>query len=188
MRVNPLPGSRKAAAQPGTAEPPPAVTELDSEAPVIGSVHPVPVACLGVAAPHRPPAVAIDSARVGDLHVAGVSLIGLSHLVSGGARQDAFSFVATVDGSLVVAIADGLGSRPLSQIGASFFCTGVMQAAVSRTESAAALLLAGASHAATAAENLYHLKAADISFVAAVAVISAPAPDGRPPCGNSARR
>jgi hypothetical protein len=178
MRVNALPGSREAAAQPGMAGPPPSVTELDSEAPVVGSVHPVPVARLGPAALHRPPAVAIDSVRVGDLHIAGASLIGLSHLVSGSARQDAFSFVATVDGSLVAAIADGLGSRPLSQVGASFFCTGVMQAAVNRSESAAALLLAGASHAARAAENLYHLKAADISFVAAVAVISSPAPDG----------
>jgi Protein phosphatase 2C len=178
MRVNQLPGSREAAAMPGTAELPPSVTELDSEAPIVGSVHPVPVARLGVAAVHRPPAVAVDSVRVGDLHVAGASLIGLSHLVSGGARQDAYSFVATADGSLVVAIADGLGSRPLSQVGASFFCTGVMQAAVSRPESAAALLLAGASHAATAAENLYHLKASDISFVAAVAVIMAPVPDG----------
>jgi hypothetical protein len=121
--------------------------------------------------------VVTDSVRVGDLHVAGVSMIGLSHLIAGGVRQDAYNFVATTEGLLVVAIADGLGSRTLSQVGASFFCTGVMQAAVSGCASAVALVRSGSGYAATAAKSLYQLKAADISFVAAVAVFQAQTTD-----------
>lgn len=179
MRADSLAGATgPGAARRPARERPPAVPDLDSAAPVVGSVQPLPVHRLGVATVHRPPAVAIDSVRSGDLHVAGASLIGLGHVVAGGVRQDAYGFVATAGGSLAVAVADGLGSRALSQLGASFFCTGVMQAAAGGCTSAAALVRSGSDYAATAAKRLYQLKAADIAFVAAVAVFAPPAPDG----------
>jgi serine/threonine protein phosphatase PrpC len=124
----------------------------------------------------------LDGAQVNNLHVSAASIIGASHLARGGVRQDAYNFVATEDGYLVVAIADGLGSRSLSQLGAALFCEGVTQAALGppahTPRTADELLIRGAEYAAAAAQDFYRVRQADIAFVAAVAVLGPKAPDG----------
>jgi hypothetical protein len=159
------------------------IAELLSAAPVVGSVRSMPAPRLVSSIAHRVPAVILDSVRIGDLHVAGASLLGTSHGSAGTVRQDAYNFAATQSGEFVIAVADGLGSRALSQIGATLFCDGVARLAVDMlgpgTQGTAQdLLLAGASYAATTAAQLYELAETDISFVAAVAILGEPEAHG----------
>jgi hypothetical protein len=58
--------------------------------------------------------------------VAGASMIGASHLQSGQPRQDAYNFMLGESGRLYVAVADGLGSKPYSQLGAHLFTESVL--------------------------------------------------------------
>lgn len=150
--------------------------DLPSEAPVVGLVRTLPMPRLTPATRHRAAAITFDSVQVSDLHVSAASIIGASHVAAGGVRQDAYNFVATEDGRLVVAVADGLGSRALSQLGAALFGEGVAQAALGppeHTPSAAGELLArGAEYAAAAAQDFYQVTLADVAFVAAVAVLA----------------
>jgi serine/threonine protein phosphatase PrpC len=116
----------------------------------------------------------LDGVQVGGWHVSAASIIGASHLAAGGVRQDAYNFIATNDGYLIIAIADGLGSRPFSQLGAALFCEGVTQAALApeRTPPAASELLhLGAEHVGTASQASYRVPLPDVAFVAAVAVL-----------------
>jgi hypothetical protein len=147
--------------------------ELATAAPEIGALGPLrpPFLAAGVAV--RTPAVMLDGARVGNFDVAGASLIGAGHSSSGGARQDWYDFACTPGGALVIAVADGLGSRTHSAIGARLFCEGVVQAVTAAPEAvstAAELLEAGATHAHLVAEGSYGLEDREIAFVAAVAV------------------
>ena len=166
-------------AEPPAAEPPTVSYELPSAAPVVGAVRGLQPPCLALATRHRSAAVTLDGVQVGGWHVSAASIIGASHLVTGGVRQDAYDFVATKDGYLIIAIADGLGSRPFSQLGAALFCEGVTQAALApeRTPRAAGeLLLLGAEYVATASQASYRTPLADVAFVAAVAVLRAAGP------------
>ena len=164
-------------AQPGVA----AYSDLPSTAPVVGTVRKLPVPRLAPATRLRAPAVMLDGVQVGDLHVSAASIIGASH-IAGGVRQDAYNFVATEDGYLVVAIADGLGSRSLSQLGAALFCEGVALAALEppahAPRTAGELLVRGAEYGAAAAQDFYRVRLADVAFVAAVAVLGPTEPDG----------
>jgi hypothetical protein len=180
-----------APAPPATA-PPPAVRDqpdaaaygdLPSAAPVVGTVRVLPVPRLAPATRHRAAAVMLDGVQVGGVHVSAASIIGASHVAANGVRQDAYNFVATEDGHLVIAIADGLGSRSLSQLGAALFGEGVTQAALGPPEqaprTAGELLVRGAEYAAAAADGFYRVALADVAFVAAVAVLAPAEPDGR---------
>jgi serine/threonine protein phosphatase PrpC len=154
--------------------------DLSTAAPTVGAVRRQPVPRLAPAARFRAPAVTLDAVQAGDVHVAAASVIGASHAAAGGVRQDAYDFTATRDGYLVIAIADGLGSRLLSQLGAALFCTGVTQAAIgpgSPPRAADELLCRGAEYAA-AAQDFCHVPPAESAFVAAVAVLPPPGTDG----------
>lgn len=148
--------------------------DLCTAAPEVGAVRRQPVPRLAPAARFRTPAVTLDAVQAGDVHVAAASVIGASHAAAGGVRQDAYDFTTTGDGYLVIAVADGLGSRPLSQLGAAFFCTGVTQAAIgpgsSAPRAADELLCRGAEYAA-AAQDFCQVPPAESAFVAAVAVL-----------------
>src|SRR5690242_11761259 len=154
--------------------------DLSTAAPTVGAVRRQPVPRLAPAARFRAPAVTLDAVQAGDVHVAAASVIGASHAAAGGVRQDAYDFTATGDGYLVIAIADGLGSRLLSQLGAALFCTGVTQAAIgpgSPPRAADELLCHGAEYAA-AAQDFCQVPPAESAFVAAVAVLPPPGTDG----------
>jgi serine/threonine protein phosphatase PrpC len=176
-----------AAALPTPAEPAAAAGthgwDLPTAAPTVGAVRRQPVPSLAPATRFRAPAVTLDAVQAGAVHVAAASVIGASHTAAGGVRQDAYDFTTTGDGYLVIAVADGLGSRPLSQLGAAFFCTGVTQAAIGQGSSAARaaeeLLCRGAEYAA-AAQDFCQVPSAESAFVAAVAVL--------PPAGTGGIR
>lgn len=65
--------------------------------------------------------ISADAARLGDLEVRAASVIGASHRCQepAGPRQDAYALRRSQDGQfLIVAVADGVGSSPHSDIGA----------------------------------------------------------------------
>ncbi len=169
--------SAPAAAEPAGAP----AWDLSTAAPTVGAVRRQPVPRLAPATRFRAPAVTLDAVQAGDVHVAAASVIGASHAAAGGVRQDAYDFTTTGDGYLVIALADGLGSRPLSQLGAAFFCTGVTQAAIgpgsSAPRAADELLCCGAEYAA-AAQDFCQVPPAESAFVAAVAVLPPPGTGG----------
>jgi hypothetical protein len=117
--------------------------------------------------------VVLDGVAVGGYCVAAASLAGTAHLVAGSVRQDAYDFIATATGGLVVVVADGLGSKTHSQVGARLFCEGVLLAAgeaAGRIPSGSGLMSAGAAHASQVARSAYGLDDNEISVVAAVAI------------------
>ncbi|MFD4207147.1 protein phosphatase 2C domain-containing protein [Micromonospora tulbaghiae] len=129
-------------------EPRPA--DLPSAAPVIGRVAGVQHGQLKAGLILRPPAIALDGIVAGDYQVAGASMIGVGHLQSGQPRQDAYNFMLGESGRLYVAVADGLGSKPYSQLGAHLFVESVLIAAAGAeadepTEADATRLLVRAS-------------------------------------------
>jgi hypothetical protein len=147
------------------------VTETPTASPTIGTVRELPDPVLGPAIGFRTPAVALDGTALGGYHIAAASIAGITHLVAGSVRQDAYDFIATVEGDLVAVVADGLGSKPHSQVGARLFCEGVLLASAgSGALSASELIAAGAAHASQVAAGTYRLTEDDISVVAAVAV------------------
>lgn len=154
-------------------EPVVGMIETPTKAPTIGNVRGLPAPCLAAGVQYRAPTIILDGLAVGSYHLAGASQSGTSHLINGSPRQDAYDFVLTAAGRLIVAIADGLGSRPTSQVGARLFCEHVVAAGVRKPDgSARDYLIAAAARAGAVAESVYALTYDDISFVAAVAVFS----------------
>jgi len=155
--------------------------DLSTAAPTVGAVRRQPVPSLAPATRFRASAVTLDAVQAGDVHIAAASVIGASHAAAGSVRQDAYDFTTTGDGYLVIAVADGLGSRPLSQLGAAFFCTGVTQAAIGpgppAPRAADELLCRGAEYAA-AAQDFCQVPPTESAFVAAVAVLPPPGTGG----------
>ncbi|WP_225850291.1 protein phosphatase 2C domain-containing protein [Streptomyces sp. HPF1205] len=68
------------------------------------------------------PSVRVDAGLLGGRWLAGASTTGLGHLKEGTTGQDVYRYALADDGSaLVLAVCDGLGSRPTtSQIGSAF--------------------------------------------------------------------
>ncbi|MFI5712642.1 protein phosphatase 2C domain-containing protein [Kribbella sp. NPDC051620] len=155
----------------------PEARELPTSAPVIGKVRPLPQLHVGVGVVHRTPTVALDGLSVGSFHVAAASQAGTAHLIKGEPRQDSYDFVLTPTGRLVVAIVDGLGSRPASQVGARIFCEQVTILAGTTDCTAAEYLVQAAAQTSATAEDSYGLPSDDISFVGAVAVFTEDAVD-----------
>jgi hypothetical protein len=149
------------------------ISEAPTVAPTLGAVRDLPDASLGRAISFRTPAVVLDGVAAGGYCVAAASLAGTAHLVAGAVRQDAYDFIATATGSLVVVVADGLGSKTHSQVGARLFCEGVLLAAGDAAGgilSGSGLMSAGAAHASQIARLAYGLDDHEISVVAAVAI------------------
>lgn len=147
------------------------MTEVPTTAPTIGNVRKSPAPYLAAGVQYRTPMVMLDGLKIGTYHVAGASQSGSSRLINGSPRQDAYDFVLTPTGRLIVAVADGLGSRPSSQVGARLFCEQVVMAAVAKPDGSAwECLIAAADRAGGVAEAAYALTYDDISFVAAVAI------------------
>jgi serine/threonine protein phosphatase PrpC len=108
----------------------PKLADLPSVAPAIGRVGGVHLGQVKPGISLRPPAIALDGISAGGFQVAAASMIGASHLQSGQPRQDAYNFMLGESGRLYVAVADGLGSKPYSQLGAHLFVESVLVAAV----------------------------------------------------------
>lgn len=100
--------------------------DLPSAAPAIGRVAGVQHGQVKAGISLRPPAIALDGIVAGAYQVAAASMIGASHLQSGQPRQDAYNFMLGESGRLYVAVADGLGSKPYSQLGAHLFAESVL--------------------------------------------------------------
>ena len=146
--------------------------DVGSAAPVIGKVLPGNGPWLKAAVPYRPASCTADGTRIERYHLAAASQIGLGHSADGTVRQDSYNFALTTSGRLVLGVADGMGSRPHSQVGAAHFCDSVAIAAATAPDgSAADYLRAAAERVEKIAEAVYGLQRDAVSFVAAVAVI-----------------
>jgi serine/threonine protein phosphatase PrpC len=153
---------------PGTRTP----IETPTQAPTIGKVMGRPPGHAASAVPYRLSGWSLDSCVVGGHYLAAGSVVGPAHLAVGSPRQDAYDFALTPSGRLVVAIADGMGSRLRSQVGARLFCEGVTVTATSDADLGAAdYLTAAAEYAARTAGTLHRISPDQIGFVAAVATI-----------------
>ncbi len=165
--------------EPASVAAPPVAVDTDrwpahrvpTAAPEIGRVLPPPRPTLGRATVFRRPMLSLDSVFLEGYHVAAGSLSGTGHQIAGTPCQDSVDFVLAPDGRLIVAIADGLGSRDFSQVGARGFGEGVVRAAVERDGLGAAELIALGARYAEAQAQWYGLTAERISFVGAVAVL-----------------
>jgi serine/threonine protein phosphatase PrpC len=119
------------------------VSDLPHGAPNIGHVERRPEASLlPSTAVWVLPSVAVDAGRAADYWLAAASLAGRGHSVHGHTRQDSYAFALAEDGeALIVAVADGLGSRSFSHIGAQHvaraICTYLGQQSLPRTKEAA---------------------------------------------------
>ncbi|GAA0439523.1 hypothetical protein Acor_13910 [Acrocarpospora corrugata] len=87
--------------------------ELSTLAPTVGEVTDGFSLLLDAENAWRLPAVCADAGAVGPFWLAAASLSGLGHLQHGRTGQDSYSFALAADGAaMIVAVADGLGSRP----------------------------------------------------------------------------
>jgi serine/threonine protein phosphatase PrpC len=165
---------------PPDVTPPPDVTEavrdLPTEAPSIGRVLPMRERDIEAGQPLRRPEVSLDAVSARPWRAAGASLVGLAHTAAGTCRQDAFGLYVDASGRLIAALADGLGSREASQLGAHLFVESVghvLRSGSSGGTLASAELLAQASarteHVADAG---YGLGPKELSCTGLVAVLA----------------
>ncbi|WP_189332571.1 protein phosphatase 2C domain-containing protein [Actinoplanes ianthinogenes] len=152
--------------------------DLASEAPTIGRATAPHLGRLNADTPLRPPAIALDGTTAGTFRVAAASMIGTGHLASGHPRQDAYNFMVGDSGRLYIAVADGLGSRPVSQLGSHLFAESVLLAAAEAEDAGtgepdpAALLRQASRRTAELVEGVYGQDPRAAGFVGAVAVIT----------------
>ncbi|CAO5240697.1 PP2C family serine/threonine-protein phosphatase [Frankia sp. AgKG'84/4] len=163
-------------AAPAAADPPrpglPGHWDLRSpatSAPTIGRVLAPPPPRLQPATDHRRPMLTLDSVFLGTFHVAAGSMAGTAHLHAGTPCQDAYDFGLRPDGPLVVAVADGLGSRACSQVGARAFCEAAVRLGMAPDGPGAAELLTHAAELAAREADRLGLARREVSFVGAVA-------------------
>jgi hypothetical protein len=140
----------------------------------VGSVRPLPTRDSVPGQPFRTPEVVLDTISCGSHQVAAASFVGLSHLAAGVCRQDSFGLFAVGADRLCVAVADGLGSRPASQLGAHLFVesVGLLSARTGEADTTAGdLLLEAGEHAARVATSAYAQSADAVACVGLVAMI-----------------
>jgi len=146
--------------------------DLATSAPVIGDTLPIMAGSIQRGDGRRACDVALDGVVAGRHHVAAASLVGLAHAVSGSSRQDAYSFCLDPRGRLYVAVADGLGSRSVSQLGARIFCDEIMRAACERDDDSpaepATLIAIAGRNTATITRDVYGQNPREVSCVAVV--------------------
>lgn len=151
----------------------PEFADLPTAAPAIGRVSGVQLGRVGAGISLRPPAIALDGIAAGGYRVAAASMIGASHLQSGQPRQDAYNFMLGESGRLYVAIADGLGSKPNSQLGAHLFVESVLTvAAAAETEDPGALLTLASKRMEKIIAETYVIDPKTAGCVGAVAIFS----------------
>lgn len=146
--------------------------ELASAAPTIGVVQPRPHVPVDPGVGHPRAAVLADAGATTTHLFAGASLVGASHQAVGSPRQDSFAVAALPCGGLVVAVADGLGSRVSSQVGAETFCQQVV--ALAPTEwggSAERLLMVAAEGTARVMLDSWQMSSREGAFVGLVMVV-----------------
>jgi serine/threonine protein phosphatase PrpC len=152
--------------------------DLPSGAPSIGRVGGVQLGHVKPGTTLRPAAIALDGTAAGVFQVAAASMIGAGHLQSGQPRQDAYNFMVGRSGRLYVAIADGLGSKPVSQLGAHLFTESVLVvAAHAETDGdaepdPARLLVQASGRMADVIGDAYGLDPKTAGCVGAVAIFS----------------
>jgi hypothetical protein len=148
--------------------------ELETEAPVIGSVLPLDHRTVQPDTWPRLPDVAADAVAAEAFHLAASSLVGLAHASAGTSRQDAYDFGISTDGALFFVVADGLGSRPTSHLGAALFCESIILAAVVADADIDPLDLAivASERTVRVAEDAYALSAKDIPCAVLVGVVA----------------
>jgi Protein phosphatase 2C len=168
-------GATPAGVRVDVSEPPSALAELPTQAPRIGDLLDLPDAALTPGHAWWTPGWTADGLVAGAYCVAAASAVGVSHAVSGSVRQDAYAIALLPGGRLVVAVADGLGSRQASQVGARLVVEGCIAAGVAAGEASPepeGLLRAGAEHARRVLTQAYGLAPREAACVAAVAIHS----------------
>ncbi|MEV4054289.1 protein phosphatase 2C domain-containing protein [Amycolatopsis sp. NPDC049688] len=130
------------------------VEDAPFDAPTIGAVERRPGAArLPSAAGWSSAGIALDAGRAGPYWVSAGSLVGRGHAWAGHTRQDSYALAFSEDGgSVVLAVADGLGSRSRSQLGARHLAAAVAREFVAAERESAvtddeALLLEAISRA-----------------------------------------
>jgi len=153
-------------------EPPAPSRDLATSAPVIGDTRPITASSIRPGDGRRACDIALDGTVAGRHHVAAASLVGLAHTVTGTSRQDAYGFCLDQRGRLYVAVADGLGSRPVSQLGARILCDEIMRIACEYDDDSpaapAALIATAGRHTAQLTRDVYGLNPRDAGCVAIV--------------------
>jgi serine/threonine protein phosphatase PrpC len=159
----------------------PSGTEGQLTPPVIGDVVDGFVTKLDAENVLRLPSITADGGALGKLWLAAASLSGLSHLHHGSTGQDSYSFRAIPDtGGAIIAVADGLGSRPDSaQVGATvltrLLCASIASAVSQATSEAPASRVSSAiSHTNDAFRSLrlqYFPHLTEDAFFATVAFL-----------------
>jgi len=149
--------------------------DLPTEAPTVGQVLPLVGGIVQYRQPLRRPQIALDAVATAGLQAAGASMAGLRHVSTGTCRQDSFGIFCAEPGRLFVVLADGLGSRLSSQLGADLFVEAVGRLVHSAGDrelpGPADLLLTASAWTEKIAANTYELTARDIGFVGLVAEI-----------------
>jgi serine/threonine protein phosphatase PrpC len=153
--------------------------DLPSDAPVIGRAGSAQQGHIRPGTALKPPAVALDGTAAGSYQVAAASLIGASHVQSGQPRQDSYNFMVGRSGKLYVTIADGLGSKAASQLGAYLFSESVLVAAADAEaegndaeQDPARLLTLASARMTRIVTDTYRLDTRTVGCVGAVAVFS----------------
>jgi hypothetical protein len=171
-------GTPPPAAETGTPAPQPAEStddgpvDLPTDAPVIGNARPVRGSSVAPSATIRVPDVTLDAFAAGRYRVAAVSIIGSAHVANGGGRQDAYAIGVDEAGHLRVAVADGLGSRPASQLGARTFCEALAHSVTTDQTAPEGLFADAAQRTAHVVSNTYGLDIRDADCVAVVGVFA----------------
>ncbi|MFF1608255.1 protein phosphatase 2C domain-containing protein [Amycolatopsis sp. NPDC058278] len=105
--------------------------------------------------------IALDAGQAGPYWVSAGSLVGRGHAWAGSTRQDSYALAFSESGgSLVLAVADGLGSRSRSQLGARHLSAAVAREFVTAEQESAAtddeaLLLAAIAQAQSELEAVW---------------------------------
>lgn len=151
--------------------------ELETQAPVVGQVRPMARRKVRPDPWPKPPDLVADAVDAGHFRMAAASLLGAAHASAGSCRQDAYGFGADANGTLYFVVADGLGSRAASHLGAAIFCESVLLHTANSTSGSALdpaeLVTAASERTVRVAASVYGLSTTDILCVALVGVLSA---------------
>ena len=149
--------------------------DLPTLAPEVGALRPLQEQLLAQSATPRIASIELDSLSAGERRVAAASVVGLGHAYRGSSRQDAYDLTLGAAGELYVTVADGLGSRASSALGARLFCDRVSvraaEAPVRDENELRGLVVTASEGVAKVARDGFGLDAADVACVCVVAVV-----------------
>jgi serine/threonine protein phosphatase PrpC len=151
------------------------IRDLATAAPVIGGVLPSHARDVLPGQALRRSDVSLDGFASGDFQVAAASIVGSGHLAAGTGRQDSYGMFLDRTGRLYAVLADGLGSRPSSQLGAHLMCESVGLLVSDHDDEvgpgAGDLILAASARTGHIAATAYGLAPRDVACVCLVAVV-----------------